>query len=372
MTLETFNGDRLVLARKRRGVAKVDLARTVDVGVRTLSNYESGHTSPSPEMVAKLASALQVRHRFFAAASVELPTADAASFRALARMTKQTQDVALAAAAMGVQLHQWLTEEFELPRPDVPVIPSNQPELVADALRASWQIGEGPAPNMVHLLESRGVRVLALPREAVDADGLSFWHNGLPFVLLNTSKSGERSRFDAAHELGHLAMHQHESPVGREAEHQANAFASSFLLPESAIRQRVGSRPISLPLIFAIKHEFAVSAMAVVYRLQRLGLTTEWTARSLFQQLSAKGYRSSEPDGIPREGSQLLVKAMKSLVDSGIGYSEVADRLGYVEADLFSMLDGLAPIPSRGGGGAAAVQSPSESSTGRGSLRLVK
>ncbi|WP_327735886.1 ImmA/IrrE family metallo-endopeptidase [Streptomyces nojiriensis] len=44
-------------------------------------------------------------------------------------------------------------------------------------------------------------------------------------------KSAERSRFDAAHELGHLVMHGSDREcAGPEAERQANDYASAFLM----------------------------------------------------------------------------------------------------------------------------------------------
>src|SRR3546814_6566541 len=49
-----------------------------------------------------------------------------------------------------------------------------------------------------------------------NVDAFSCWRNGQPFVFLNTFKSAERSRFDAAHELAHLVLHRHGGPQGRE------------------------------------------------------------------------------------------------------------------------------------------------------------
>lgn len=58
---------------------------------------------------------------------------------------------------------------------------------------------------MIHLLEAHGVRVLSLTQECREVDAFSLWLQQ-PFVFLNTQKSGEHSRFDAAHELGHLPL----------------------------------------------------------------------------------------------------------------------------------------------------------------------
>ena len=54
-------------------------------------------------------------------------------------------------------------------------------------------------------------------------------------MFLNTFKSAERSRFDAAHELAHLILHKHGAPNGQEAEKQADTFAGSFLMPRASV-----------------------------------------------------------------------------------------------------------------------------------------
>ena len=68
-------------------------------------------------------------------------------------------------------------------------------------IRSMWGIGERPIRNTIHLLELHGVRVFALAAETAVVDAYSFWRNDVPYILLNTGKSAERSRMDAAHEL---------------------------------------------------------------------------------------------------------------------------------------------------------------------------
>ena len=36
----------------------------------------------------------------------------------------------------------------------------------------------------------------------------SFMFDGVPYVAVDTSKTAERVRFDIAHEIGHLMMHE--------------------------------------------------------------------------------------------------------------------------------------------------------------------
>src|SRR5260363_170930 len=60
---------------------------------------------------------------------------------------------------------------------------------------------------------------------------LCHWIQQMLMLFLYTRKSAEHARFDAAHELGHLVLHRHGSPQGREAEKEADTFASAFLMP---------------------------------------------------------------------------------------------------------------------------------------------
>ena len=39
-------------------------------------------------------------------------------------------------------------------------------------------------------------------------DAFSFMFDGVPYVAVDTSKTAERVRFDIAHEIGHLMMHE--------------------------------------------------------------------------------------------------------------------------------------------------------------------
>jgi hypothetical protein len=60
--------------------------------------------------------------------------------------------------------------------------------------------------------------VFSLSVDAAEVEAFSMWKEGAPFIFLNTGKSAEHGRFDAAHELGHLVLHRHEAPSGREAD----------------------------------------------------------------------------------------------------------------------------------------------------------
>jgi len=158
---------------------------------------------------------------------------------------------------------------------------------------------------------------------------------------LSTSKSGERSRFDAAHELGHLVLHGEYQVLNRPAaEQEANHFAAAFLMPRGSVLGQ-GLRDATAARILRAKRIWKVAAMALTHRLYELDLLTEWGYRTVCVQLSRLGYRRSEPDGIQRESSQLLSKVFRSARDDGETLATIAAAIGITSEELKDHVFGL-------------------------------
>jgi Zn-dependent peptidase ImmA (M78 family) len=340
---------RLTLARKRRGLTLVRLAEAAGVSTRSLSAYENGQQQPAPQTARALARALGVPAAFLAAPEIEEIPAGSASFRALSKMTAAQRDAACSAGRMALLISDWIEERFVLPAADVPSLPGEDPETAAEVVRARWGLGQAPVSNVIHLLESRGVRVFSLAGECAAVDAFSLYWHGTPFVFLNTMKSGERGRFDGAHELGHLVLHtDHRQPHGPDAEQEANRFAAAFLMPAASVAAaRLAGATVDQ--ILAAKRAWDVSAMALTHRLHELGLLTDWGYRTACVSLSRLGYRRDEPGGIPRESSQLLSKVFRALRDDGVPPRRIARDLAMSVAELNSHVFGLVPTALPGG-----------------------
>src|SRR5204862_8230678 len=134
-------------------------------------------------------------------------------------------------------LADYVSAKFNLPEPKlIDLSHERDPGAAARTVRHVWALGEQPISSMIKLLESKGVRVFSLAENTKNVDAFSCWRNDVPYVFLNTFKSAERSRVDAAHELGHLVLHKHGgAKQGRSAEHEAHLFAASFLMPRDDV-----------------------------------------------------------------------------------------------------------------------------------------
>lgn len=340
----TFNPSRLKLARARRMLTMKALAEAVDMTPRMISNYENGSHDVPPDTLKNIAEILDYPEKFFKGDDLEELDPNWVSFRSMKGMKSVQRDAALSAGSIAILFSEWLESRFELPETcldDLREIGS--PEESARTLRENWGLGEKTITNMIHLLESKGVRVFSLAENNKAVDAFSFWKDDKAFVFLNTFKSAERSRFDAAHELGHLVLHKHGGPRGREVEYEADRFASAFLMPERSVRANAPNFP-KIDQLIQLKKVWLVSLASLVRRLKDLGLITEWHYRSLHIEMAKRDMLKNEPEPINRETSQVLTKVFRALRLAGIAKSKIAHDLGIPDRELGQLVFGLAFI----------------------------
>lgn len=342
--MRAANPSRIEFARTRRRWTKAKLAKELGVQVRSIQGYESGEYSPDTEKLETMGNLLGFPIEFFFGDDLPSIAEHTASFRSMSKMSAALKNSALSAGAIAFMLNSWLEERFTLPSADLPDLSDLSPEDAAATLRRIWGLGEAPIGNMIHLLESKGIRVYSLAIEAREVDAFSVWHEGCPFVFLNTLKSAEHSRFDAAHELAHLIRDTHSMRHGEahgpEMEKEANAFASAFLMPRDSV---IAYKPnfVTIPSLISLKKYYGTSLAALAYRMNTLGFLTEWTYRNLCIDIAKKGYRTREPEPMRQEVSLMLAKVFEHLRKEGVQKSSVARELMLTLEDLDNLTFGL-------------------------------
>lgn len=357
--MKIFNVSRLAFARKRRQLTKKELAEIAGISHVTLTRIDKGiTTNPDDETIASIAAALQYPVDFFFHEDIEELNKKEVSFRSLKAMTAKQSEAALASGALGQIFNDWVSSKFNLPEPDVPELRNEDPASAAASIRRHWGIGFRPIKNLIKLLEAKGIRVFTLS-EGKTVDAFSFWRDGTPYIFLNTLKSAERSRFDAAHELGHLLMHVHGYPEGREVEKEADLFASHFLIPREDLISNIHSIN-SLSQLKEYKARWGVSVTALARTAKDANLLSEWHYRELCRQMSAAGYRTTEPNSMPRESSTLWRKVLEELWKEKFTKEKIAKHLDLPLDEVNSLLQGILGEPLND---SAAMSKPS--------LRLV-
>jgi Zn-dependent peptidase ImmA (M78 family)/transcriptional regulator with XRE-family HTH domain len=344
-----FNPMRFACVRKRNGLSKSQMARLAQVDLRSVSAYEAGKTIPRDGVLQKIADKTNFPMEFFFGDDLEEPNPETVSFRSMRKMTARQRDMAVSQGTIANLVCKYIEEKFDLPKADVPDLSyAPTPEAASETLRQYWKIGNLPIPNLIHLLEQKGVRIFSLSIDAREVDAFSTWQGERPMIYLNTCKTAERSRMDAAHELAHLALHRHAFSRAKDVEAEAKAFASAFLMPKASMIA-LGVRSPSFQQLIKIKKNWKVAVGALNYRLHSVDMMSEWHYRTNWIEI-AKWGSDKEPNGIPRENSQILPKVFSALREEGISRSDVARELRIPRSELEKLMFGLTFTAIDGGG----------------------
>lgn len=327
---------------------KSDLAQLLGKSATALSGWEAETKRPSPATVAQLALSLGVDPGFFMVGRDEPVVATTPHFRSLRSTTQIVRDQATAYGQLAVDVAAAMERHVEFPDvtiPHFPVSPNDAdgaaPEDAARFVRKQWGLATGPVGHLVRLLENHGVVVVFSPPGAVSVDAYSFEGSCRPAVILNPFKQDYyRQRFDVAHELGHLVMHQDAEPGGRTVEDQANRFAAEFLMPESDIRPslpKTMSRSVWTS-VGQLKERFGVSMQAILFHARRLGELSDVSYRNAMMTVSARGWRRSEPGLVDSvEQPSMLPRAAEILHEAGICELELVSQ-SRVPVELFRLV----------------------------------
>lgn len=297
-----FDPDRLKLAREAAGLTKAALAEAVGVTATAIGQFENQQHRPSAATVAKLAWTLDVSPGYFAsrARPVPLPTSEEAFFRSMRATTRRQRRQASARAAMLAEISLILEDEVELPDLTLPPaagLDENAMDDVvvktAERVREHLGLADRPAGHLVRLLETQGVLVIRLPSEDGRVSAFSQWFGRRPVIVLQNTDIA-RLRFDLAHELGHLVMHDEPDAGNALLERQANLFAANFLMPAHQLGSALPAR-FDLQALLALKQVWGVSIAALLYRSRELGCMTDAAYRNAAIKMSATYGRKNEP-----------------------------------------------------------------------------
>ena len=227
------------------------------------------------------------------------------------------------------------------------------PEYAAAMLRSECGLApESPIDDIVRSIEKLGVVVLALPLDVTltGIDGFSSWTtDGVPVICLSTLASGDRIRYTAAHELGELVLG--DRPAGIDRHEAADEFAGVFLLPENAMQREMVS-PLSLSSLAKLKIRWRVSIAALIMRAHRLSIISTRQKRSLFTQLSARGWRLREPANLDvvQERPRVFRKTVEVLYGEPIDFARFARECNLSEIFARRLVQPHLPRPRIGHG----------------------
>ena len=329
----------IALARESRGWTQTDLASATGVSQGKICKYELGLLKTPESEIEVISKVLRYDRSFFDRAEQISGLGGDFLYRKKANLqAKVKRRVQAEANIRKIQVERLLQSGQMQP---VFPFPTIQPEdfdgpvyRIATQVREAWRLPNGPVRNVTKIIEGAGGIVFKMNFESDLIDGTNLRLPGLPPLLfLNENVSGERHRFNLAHELAHTVMHFSVS-LG-DAEDQANEFAREFLLPRTEVRSDL--KNLDLVAATRLKSVWGVSMALLIVRAKELNQISPATYRRLFTALGAKGYRRTEPLPVAMEQPETFDRLV----------SWHRENLGFSTDDIRRLLftDSLGSIP---------------------------
>jgi len=347
-------GGRLKVARAATGLSLRELEAKIDraVSAQAIGKYERDEAMPGSTTLIAIARALDVTvdyllsHDDIVLEQVEFRkkaiAARKAEARVKARLLRDLERYLAVEELLGLPTVNW-----DRPR-EVPYPVGNVAEAdrAARSLRDAWGLGANPIPNMVELLEDRGIKVLPMDVDD-DIDGLTAQVSRqggppAPVVVVNSLHTGERQRFTAAHELGYLVLGV--SPKIDE-ERAAYRFGGAFLMPAEVLWSEIGKHrsSVSIGELVDLKRLFGASVQAVVHRCRDLSIIGPTLYSDLFAEFKRRGWRHApyeEPAPLEAEKSTRFERlCLRALAEDFVSESRAAELLGISVRQLDERMD---------------------------------
>ncbi|WP_313400240.1 ImmA/IrrE family metallo-endopeptidase [Acinetobacter variabilis] len=348
--------DRIKAAQNLRGFSHSKTAEALDIPLATFKKYLSGERTLPYDFWQKVSKIFNVPESYFKDKNSTIFNMSEVNFRARARIKASYSN----AIAEYIRLAESISDYFSRNIKNLPVFnilddynldpdSEDSPEITALRIRSEWGLGVQPINNIISLLELKGIKVFSLPLNVREVDVLSISLDGQPFVLLDTFKSAERTRFDAAHELAHIFLHIYDTQTPndeidyKKRESEADRFASCFLMPDESFLS-LAPKEMSINNMLKYKSYWRVSLQAINYKSHKLDLLSDWVYRSNCMKINSLGYHKNEPSPTHHDHSVLHLKLLKLLdAKGGFSVNSMLDEIGISREDFnnltFNSLD---------------------------------
>ncbi|WP_297437267.1 XRE family transcriptional regulator [uncultured Clostridium sp.] len=321
-------------ARIARSMSLSELSKQIGVSSQAISQYELGLSNPSFNIMLKIINVLDFPINFFSNNINIEEKKNIVYFRSNKNITQKLKKACEVRINWIDSTYEFIEQYFKLPtlklpnkNYDIESLDSLKIDQIAYTLREYWELGDQPLSNLTALLQKNGFVITKLKIGTKKVDAFSCWQNNIPYIFLGDDKnSAVRSRFDLAHELGHLILHRNLTKEDFEEdeklkdiiEFQANTFAGALLLPrESFSKELITS---SIDSLILLKRKWKVSISAMIMRIIDIDLLTDNQIKYLKSQMIKYRYYQKEPldDILLIERPYLFKQAFEILIEHNI------------------------------------------------------
>ncbi|MCR9293285.1 MAG: XRE family transcriptional regulator [bacterium] len=352
-------GSRLKWAREAAGLTQRQLHEATEIGISSISEFESDTRSPSALQMVQLAEALHRSTDFFHQPGE--PDAEVVLWRERPTDTSPEQ-IQVQLIQLAEQFHR-LEQMCGNPEPaqlefatgDAKSFSLRKAESLAHSFRNRYALGERPGRVLLRVLEDViGVKVFFLDFEPSGTAACTLSNRFGAAILLNGKNVSWRRNFDLAHELFHLLTWKifrdpssaNATTSTRREEQLADCFAGHLLMPGEALqaaiaRQQRDKKTLDFDDLFDIARQFAVSVPAIVFRCKEDGIISPEAADQVLERIQGRTHfweqrKNTPPPKRPFRFEALAFEAMgKGLMGTG----KFAEYLGITRRQAMKILE---------------------------------
>ena len=213
--------------------------------------------------------------------------------------------------------------------------------------------------NCYLIAEEFKIQVIESPLEMKFVGGL-FLKDGQRVIIINSNiNSDGRKNFTLAHELGHYFIHTEQtnlrctlddlsdsSPHSKTIEQEANAFASTLLIPAGDLRKQIEENELTLHLASNLSERYDTSLTTTVIRISEI-TKKPLTVVYLKNNKVSWWYRNNQMkfSGLWLTKGQDIGSLVSALTDAG-SIIDPSDWLDEERSDKWELMGSLVNMPN--------------------------
>lgn len=328
-------GQRIKQGRVLRGFSQEQLGKKIGVTRQAISNCEKDSMSLNTVNLVKLSEVLNLPLSFFYKIPVESNSNKIIFFRSKDIPKKTKELLREEINIFDKEIVKYFEQFVKLPSiklPDLSEILKGEnynyrKETIIDVckeIRKHWGIGNKPIDNLAYLLQVNGFIISRqyINQDKTDAFSQKIDENNYIFISGN-KECAVRSRFDLAHELGHLILHENidmDDFEDKIIEKDADLFASEFLYPSEVFLEDIQDYSLGFERFIELKEKWKVSIQLLVRKCKDLKIISDDKYIYFQKRISFNNWRKNEPldNRIVTEKPRLFEDVIELLIEKNV------------------------------------------------------
>lgn len=328
-------GQRIKQGRILRGLSQEQLGKKVGVTRQAISNCEKDNINLSTTNLLKLSETLELPLSFFYKIPEEDDNDNIIFFRSKDIPKKTKEQLREEINIFDKEIVKYFEKFVKLPSINLPDLSdilegesyNYRKETIiniCNKIREHWGIGNKPIDNLAYLLQVNGFIISRQYINQDKTDAFSQKIDGKNYIFVSGNKEcAVRSRFDLAHELGHLILHNNIDKDDFEEkiiEKDADSFASELLYPSEVFLEDIQDYSLGFERFIELKERWKVSIQLLVRKCKDLKVISDERYIYFQKRISFNRWRKNEPldNRIVSEKPRLFEDVIELLIEKEI------------------------------------------------------